>query len=317
MPDGCSPTGITLTTFPLAKSTRDTLPRSAIPRASIRTRPARGSQHCAAARSPLAGLEPPRFVTYAVEPSCAITAPTGSTPSGMVLMTAPVPASSTANASFAGSATTATRRPDAFTVRATAVAPARKSPSATDDTTTAALSPAAPVRRTRPSGEYVNNWMNDFARGRGGPPGVRLSARSAGSRPTVETNPRPGAGSTATPYTPGRPSSRELATTRLSRHASRYTAPGTATQISPGDLPNLTPPTRPSNTLCMPAGVTRWSVAMTPASGISRTGRFGGCCADCRRKATWRIIRNQAGGGESRGEGGVQRGGGGGEGGGG
>src|ERR1035437_1204074 len=84
--------------------------------------------------------------------------------------------------------------------------------------------------------------------------------------------------------------------------------PTGATQISPGVLPNFTPPTRPSNTLCTPAGVTRWSVAMTPGSGTSRNGRFGGCWADCNRKATWRIIRNQGGGARPEGSGRVREG---------
>ena len=71
---------------------------------------------------------------------------------------------------------------------------------------------------------------------------------------------------------PGRPSTRAREMTRLSRHATCWMEPGTATTMSCDDAPNRTPPTFPVNTVCTPAGVMRWPVAMTPGSAMARAG---------------------------------------------
>ena len=252
------PTVMLCVTRPEATSTRVTVPDAAMPRASVRTAPARGSQHCLTARSPAFGCAPPTLDTYATVPSDEITAANGATPSGMLRSCAPVSASTTASASFAVSGMTATRRPSLPARGATAGAPAMKSPSAPDERSGATLSPAASAAKKL-------SCAVAFARAIGREPGRRDSVTPRGSRPTELTSARPVTGSIVTPCTPERPLKRPRATTRLSDHERWYAEPGMTAHSVDGDE-NATPVTRSPNTDWTPAGVTRWSVAMTPGS---------------------------------------------------
>src|ERR1700752_1956240 len=179
-PVGCRPTVITVRTAPATRSTSETSPAWAMPRASTRTSSANASQHCLAARERDVGFRPPRFVTQALEPSALIAAATGSTPSGISLISETLSASITASEPLAGSGTTATRRPVALARAATATPPAISLPS-------------VHVWRAAPL-ESKENVL-----------------------PTPDTIARPVTGSIATPWTPARFSSRALARIAWSR----------------------------------------------------------------------------------------------------
>ena len=249
-------------TLPVATSIRSAVPGSAIPRLLMRTGSAAGSQHCVALRVPALGFGPPNTVTHAVAPSAEITDAIGNTPSGTDRNNVPLSASSTTSLSSAGSGSTATRCPSALLVDAIAGAPAMNVPSAPDSIAIGAV------------GSSLNetSCVTDFARESGGPPGVRLAATSAGSLLTEETVARLVTGSMTMPCTPGRPLKLACDTSRLSRHARRNAPFGTTAHTSPASTPKRTPATRPLNTLCTPAGVTRCPTAKTPGSLTTRCG---------------------------------------------